>query len=57
MSNPVEYTFNASALGVGGFYDRDGRRFTIPSLASVALAPTGGEGTATVQDHNQHGIA
>ena len=51
------YTFNASALGAGGVFDRGGRRTVIPSLASVALAPTGGEGSAVVDNYDCEGVA
>src|SRR4051794_26355669 len=37
------YVFNASAVGLGGVLTTPKRK-VIPSLASVALAPTGGEG-------------
>jgi hypothetical protein len=40
------YTFNANALGVGGVFTYNGERVLVPSLASVALAPSGGSGTA-----------
>jgi hypothetical protein len=52
MSQPVEYTFNASALGLGGRYVRFGRQVVVPSVASVALAPTGGQGSAQVYNYN-----
>ena len=51
------YTFNASALGAGGLIDRAGHRTVIPSLASVALAPTGGEGSAVVDNYDCDGLA
>jgi hypothetical protein len=53
----VEYTFNASALGVGGRYVRGGQEIVVPSLASVALAPTGGNGTAEVTDYSSEAIS
>lgn len=52
----VEYTFNASALGVGGQYIQRGREIVVPSLASVALASTGGDGTAEVTDFKSDAI-
>lgn len=51
------YSFNASALGLGGVLSSGGVKTTIPSLASVALAPTGGEGSAVVENYNAHGIS
>lgn len=49
----VQFTYNASALGAGGVIERDGGRVvsTIPSIASVALAPTGGEGRTVVTNY------
>ncbi|HYK00207.1 MAG TPA: hypothetical protein VE974_00505 [Thermoanaerobaculia bacterium] len=44
----VEYTFNASAVGIGGEYTQGGQKIVVPSLASVALASTGGIGEAVV---------
>lgn len=41
-----EFTYNASALGAGGVIQRGNVTTVIPSLASVALAPTGGKGTS-----------
>ncbi len=52
-----EYSFNASALGLGGVLSSGGVKTTIPSLASVALAPTGGEGSAVVENYNANGIS
>lgn len=52
-----EFTYNASALGLGGVIERGGRVTVIPSLASVALAPTGGEGTAIVENYSRDGIS
>lgn len=40
------YTFNANALGAGGMFTFNGERVLVPSLASVALAPGGGSGSA-----------
>jgi hypothetical protein len=45
------YVFNASAIGFGGVLTSP-RRKVIPSLASVALAPTGGEGVGLVTNYN-----
>ncbi len=40
------YTFNANALAAGGVFTFNGERVLVPSLASVALAPGGGSGSA-----------
>jgi hypothetical protein len=42
----MQFTYNASALGAGGIVEQGNRTTVISSLASVALAPTGGEGSA-----------
>jgi len=42
----MDFTYNASALGAGGVVQSRSRTTIIPSLASVALAPTGGEGSS-----------
>lgn len=42
----MEFTYNASALGAGGVVQSGGRTTVISSLASVALPPTGGEGSS-----------
>lgn len=46
-----DFTFNASALGAGGVIENGNVTTTIPSLASVALAPTGGEGRTIVSSY------
>lgn len=51
------FSFSASALGIGGFLRRGKVVTVVPSLASVALAPTGGEGAATRENHNANGIS
>jgi hypothetical protein len=53
----VEYTFNASALGIGGRYTQRGREIVVPSLASVALASTGGDGSTEVGAYESEAIA
>lgn len=55
MSN--KFTFNASAIGLGGVITENGCTTVIPSLASVALAPTGGEGTARDDNYCSNGIS
>jgi len=45
------YVFNASAIGLGGVLTTP-RRKVIPSLASVHLAPTGGEGSSCVTNYD-----
>lgn len=52
-----DYTFNASALGMGGVLVYNDTPVLIPSIASVALAPTGGEGASMAENYNQHGIS
>jgi hypothetical protein len=53
----IDYNFNASALAVGGYFIRDGRKTVVPSLASVALSPDGGEGWTSLVNYDQDGIA
>jgi hypothetical protein len=49
-----DFVFNASALGMGGkFHHAGGSCTVISSLASVALAPTGGEGSAVVENYEK----
>jgi hypothetical protein len=55
MSN--KFTFNASAIGLGGVITENGCTTVIPSLASVALAPTGGEGSSRVDNYCSHGVS
>ena len=52
-----EYSYNASALGFGGVMSSGGIKTIIPSLASVALAPTGGAGSAVVENYNAYGVS
>ena len=47
----MEFTYNASALGAGGVFRSQHITTVIPSLASVALAPTGGEGKSIVSNY------
>ena len=56
-SDQEDYTFNASALGLGGVLHHGRRKTVIPSLASVALPPTGGEGSALVENYDRNGIS
>jgi hypothetical protein len=55
MSSDLIYTFNASAIALGGVVNNPSRTL-IPSLASVALAPTGGLGTTVVTSYNRDGV-
>lgn len=55
MSSESIYTFNASAIALGGVVNNPSRT-VIPSLASVALAPTGGLGTTVVTGYNRDGV-
>lgn len=50
------YVFNASAIGLGGVLTSPKRK-VIPSLASVALAPSGGEGSSLVTNYDEDGVA
>jgi hypothetical protein len=47
----MEFTYNASALAAGGVFRNRGISTIVPSLASVALAPTGGEGKSVVSNY------
>lgn len=52
------YDYNASALGLGGVLKhRNGATTIIPSLASVALAPTGGEGSNEISNYDKDGVS
>jgi len=50
------YVFHASAIGLGGVLASPKRK-VIPSLASVALAPSGGEGSALITNYAEDGVA
>ena len=52
-----DFTYNASALGAGGVIERGNVKYTIPSLASVALAPTGGEGRTVVSNYHSEEVS
>jgi hypothetical protein len=52
-----DFVFNASALGAGGILERGNVITTIPSLASVALPPTGGEGRSVVSSFYSEELA
>lgn len=54
---PKDFTFNASALGLGGVLEYDDRTIVVPSLASVALPPTGGEGSVVVENYSRDGVS
>ncbi|MCU1244814.1 MAG: hypothetical protein JWN02_724 [Acidobacteria bacterium] len=45
------FTFHANALGFGGQIVRGKKRRTLSSEASVALSPSGGDGSATVRNY------
>jgi len=51
------YNFHANALGLGGVLRSGGVKTSLPSLASVVLAPTGGNGSAVVENYNANGIS
>jgi hypothetical protein len=51
------FEYNASALGAGGVVEYGPVVYTIPSLASIALAPTGGEGRSVVSNYYSQELA
>lgn len=53
----MDYAFNATALGLGGMLEHGGRTTIIPSLGSVVLPPTGGEGSAEIRNFDCDGVA
>jgi hypothetical protein len=53
----VEFTYNASALGAGGVVRTNGVETIIPSIASVALAPTGGAGESRIDNYYSEALS
>lgn len=53
----MEYAFNASALGLGGIIERGHKTTVIPSLGSVVLPSTGGEGSAEIRNYDCNDIS
>lgn len=54
----MTYDYNASALGLGGVLKHpNGTTTYIPSLASVHLAPTGGEGSTEISNYSKDGVS
>jgi hypothetical protein len=53
----MEYAFNASALGLGGIIERGRTTTVIPSLGSVVLPSTGGEGSAEIRNYDCNDIS
>src|SRR3954452_22314044 len=51
----MSFAFNASAVAFGARFEQPDNSI-IPSQASVALAPTGGEGYETVRNFNYKGV-
>lgn len=51
------YHYTASAVGMGGVLKDDRGVRIVRSLASVALAPTGGEGFSEITDYDSDGIS
>ncbi|HET8772666.1 MAG TPA: hypothetical protein VFP80_02695 [Thermoanaerobaculia bacterium] len=51
------FEYNASALGAGGVVEYGPVAYTIPSMASIALAPTGGEGRSVVSNYYSQELA
>jgi hypothetical protein len=50
------YAYNANGIALGGIIKTPKRRI-IPSVGSVALAPTGGEGVSVVTNYDEGGIS
>ena len=59
INAPPFYTFNASALALGGFFRRanNDKPILVPSLASVSLSSSGGEGAAMIDNYDQDGVS
>lgn len=55
--NDMDYAFNATALGLGGVRESDGVTTIFPSLGSVVLSSTGGEGSSEILNYNRDGIS
>jgi hypothetical protein len=53
----MDYAFNATALGIGGVREHAGVTTIFPSLGSVVLPSTGGEGSSDVLNYNSNGIS
>ena len=53
----MEYAFNATALGLGGVIERGRTTTIIPSMGSVVLPSTGGEGSAEVRNYDSPEIS
>lgn len=54
----MEFAYNASACAAGGVIQKqNGEVVIIPSLASVALAPTGGEGITTQRGYESEAVS
>ncbi len=51
------YHYHANALGLGGVLRTDRGVIPVPSLASVTLADSGGEGSGQSTNYNQDGIS
>jgi hypothetical protein len=48
----MEFSYNASAVAAGGVIElATGRTVIVPSIASVALSPSGGDGTTVVRNY------
>ena len=54
----MHYDYTATALALGGVLNHpDGTTTTIPSLASVHLAPTGGDGETDVSNYDRDNVS
>jgi hypothetical protein len=53
----MDYAFNATALGLGGVIERGHATTIIPSLGSIVLSPTGGEGSSEIRNYDCNDIS
>ena len=53
----AEFTYNASALGAGGVIRHQYVETIVPSIGSVALAPTGGTGRTVVENYSSEPLS
>ncbi len=51
------YAYNASAIGLGGVIRRGDISTVVPTVASVCLAPAGGEASISYENYNRHDIS
>jgi hypothetical protein len=53
----MDYAFCATALGLGGVIERGHATTIIPSLGSIVLSPTGGEGSSEIRNYDSNDIS